>query len=119
MSDETKPKFIVVSAVKQLIKDLGNQSGSEFLMALDAQVSATVRKACATEGPHTRLSEASLGAPAAVASVKIDDTREKLKELRDTACRALLQVNVVSKKDYLQFFNAVKDTLETILQEKK
>lgn len=117
-TDQQKPKLLVVSEVKKLIKAQGNQSGPEFLLALDAQVSATIRKACADEGPHTRLSEASLTGRAAVAPTKIDDKREKLKELRNLAARALLQVNVVTKTDYLKFFNSVKDNLDTILNEK-
>jgi hypothetical protein len=114
MSDETKPKFIVTSAVKSLVKDLNNQSGPGFLTALDASVSATIRKACADIGPNKRLDETSISGGTAK-PVNLDESHAKLKEMRDTAANALLQVNVVTKIEYLKFFKTVFETTEQLL----
>lgn len=118
MSDEaSKPKFIVTSAVKALVKDLNNQSGPGFLTALDASVSATIRKACADIGPNKRLDETSITGGTTAKPVNLDESHAKLKEMRDTAAVALLQVNVVTKTDYLKFFRTVLETTEQLLNQ--
>jgi hypothetical protein len=119
MSDEaSKPKFIVTSAVKALVKDLNNQSGPGFLTALDASVSATVRKACSDTGPNKRLDETSILGGTTAKPMDLDKSHEKLREMRDTAAIALLQVNMVTKNEYIKFFRTVLETTEQLLNQK-
>jgi len=117
MSEETsKPEFIVTSAVKKLVKGLGNQSGPGFLTALDASVSATIRTACSNLGPNKRLDETSISGSSAK-PIDLGKSHAQIKEMRDTAARALLQVNVVCRKDYLEFFRTVLETSEQLLNQ--
>jgi|KBSSwiStaDraftv2_1062776.scaffolds.fasta_scaffold10740_7 hypothetical protein len=109
-----KPEFIVTSSVKKLVKGLGNQSGPEFLTALDSVVSATVRKACSDLGPNKRLNETSISGPKKSSNIG-NETATKFRELRDVAACALLQVNVVTRKDYIKFFQSVRELTDQLI----
>ncbi len=119
-TETNKPKFIVVSEVKKLVKSLGNQSGPEYLTALDASISASIRKHCADEGPNKRLNESSVFAQPKIETAQLKgDNRAKIKELRDEACVALLNVNVVTRKEYDRYFSTVRTLTEELLNDSK
>jgi len=117
MSDTTTPAttecdFIVVSAVKKLVHSKQRRCSPEFLAALDASVSATIRKACdAANGGAKTLGEELLNAGTCKAPVEIAGLRAAYEEL---TCLEL-QINVQTKKEFQTRVARVKGHLEPFL----
>lgn len=105
--------FINVSAVKKLVHDKERRCSPGFLAALDASVSATVRRACdAANGGAKTLGEELLiagtckAAPAEPAGIRA--------AYEEVVCLDL-QINVQTKQEFRKRVATIKSLLEPFL----
>lgn len=110
---DLKCDFIIVSAVKKLIHSKERRCSPEFLKALDASVSATVRKACdaANGGAKTLGEELLLSGTCKAASAEPAGIRAAYDEV---ICLDL-QINVQTKQEFRKRVAAIKSLLEPFL----
>lgn len=108
--------FINVSAVKKLIHDKERRCSPEFLVALDASVSATVRRACdaANGGAKTLGEELLLAGTCKAAPVDPNGIRAAYQEV---VCLGL-QMNVQTKEEFQKRVERIKSQLEPFLSAK-
>lgn len=107
-------EFLNVSAVKKLAHGMDRQCSPEFVEALDAFVSATIRKSC--EQGDKRLGESSvIPAP----KVSLSKTSEILLEIKTEVVVMEKQINVLAKESFLSRLRTIKAHCEQLLTEPK
>lgn len=105
--------FINVSAVKKLVHDKDRRCSPEFLKALDASVSATIRKACdAANGGAKTLGEELLTAGTCKAA---PPEPEGIREAYNEVICLGLQMNVQTKQEFQKRVARIKSVLEPFL----
>lgn len=111
MSESTSAvKFLNVSAVKKLAHGMDRQCSPEFVEALDAFVSATIRKSC--EQGDKRLGESSvIPAP----KVSLSKTAEVVHEIKTEAVCAELQINTRDREGFLKSLDNIKTLCDQLL----
>lgn len=104
---KTPIQFLNISSVKKLVRSAERQASPDFFTELDAFVSAKVRKCC-EQGGTKRLGQTDISATVAKVEVQKDDVKKCLDELWLDVCCLRLQLNVLTKEEFIKRLDNVK-----------
>jgi histone H3/H4 len=106
-------EFINVSKIKKLVHSCKRRVSADFLEELDAAIKAYVEKICASAGSMVTLGKESvyLVSP----TKKVTDTRTDLRQLLDEVVTMEMNVNVVTRDEYLKRVRSMKSICEKLL----
>jgi predicted adenine nucleotide alpha hydrolase (AANH) superfamily ATPase len=108
-------EFINVSKIKKLVHSCKRRVSPDFLEELDAATKAYVEKICSSAGSMVTLGKESVYLVSHSKAAVVTDTRADLRQLLDEVVTMEMNVNVVTRDEYLKRVRSMKSICEKLL----